>query len=158
MGNVISFERRVRGNHDGNWICGEKRYVEELKRAVDLYGSTRNEDKFWDIYNLMESGLSNDYNLQISAKCGARDEDIELEMICDSDGECYYAIYTDALQAKRSSRHKYYNVNFKLPMNYLLGSVRQEKEIRGICLNPYSGTPVVFTTEEINEIYQAACV
>ena len=133
-------------------LCKEKRFVQELKKAVDTYGFTGVEEKFIDICLLMGIGLAEDYNLQICARCGEADEDVELELVQDKDGSLYYAIYTDSVQAHRSMQHSYYNVEYKLPMNYLLSTVKEEEVINGICLNPYSGTPVIFTRPEISQI------
>lgn len=166
MGKVIAFrqqdKKRKEANfgpmdHDSRWICNEQKYVRNLKKSVDLYGFSRDEKKYDDIYDMIAEGLSQNFNLSMNVKLGMEDSDVEFELLQDSDGSYYYAVYTDSTQALRSRKSNYYDKQFKLPLYFLIGNIKDEDFNNGICINPFSGTPVIVTKQELQDIYGRVC-
>ena len=161
MGTVVAFrdrescDRRDAGRKPRKWICREDDYCKDLSRAVRMRGAWGTEEADDRVRALLEEGLQADYNLELKAKCGMADSDVEIEVIPGEDGRFYYAVYTDEEAAGRSSRAGYYTTGYKISMHYLISQIKDEDYMGGICINPYSGNRFLIPRRNLQEVYEA---
>lgn len=153
MGDVVAFRRKDATEH--KWICGEERYSRRLSEAAGRLGLCESEVLQYKVKQLLMEGLLYGYNIEIKAKCGSCDSDVEIELIRSEEGQFYYAVYTDDAQADRSNRAAYYNHGFKISMDYLIGQIKDEAMMAGVCINPYSDNPCVISRGQLQEVYKA---
>lgn len=151
MGETIAFRRKDANEH--KWICGEERFQRRLSDAAKELGLSDSEVLMYKVKKILKEGLFCDYNLEIKAKCGECDHDVEIELIQTEEGQFYYAVYTDERQAKRSNRASYYNTGFMISMNYLIGQIKDEAMMAGVCINPYSDSPCIIPRSHLKEVY-----
>lgn len=163
MGNIIVKEERFsRGRRDaelpfrgsGKWICNEKRYMTELKRGAKHFRKLTTDAARDFMLPLLKKGLMEAYDIHISAKLGRFDDDVEIEMIPGSDGKYYFAVYTDALSAYRSTRAHYFDTDYLVSMEYLFEAVEADENCGGICINPFDDGGCMVTRFRMNQLYQ----
>ena len=163
MGHIIAKEERFSSRRreaelvlkaSSKRICNEKRYMEELKKgAMHLRKLTTDMARDY-MLPLLKKGLMADFNIHMSAKNGDFDEVSEIEMIPGNDGKFYFAVYTDALSAYRSTRAHYFDADYLISMDYLFSAVYEDERCGGICINPFNDGGCMITRFRMNQLYQ----
>ncbi|MDC7300397.1 SseB family protein [Agathobacter ruminis] len=163
MGQIIAREDRFSSPRrdaelalkpSGKRICNEKRYLEELKKGARHFRKLTSDAAREYMLPLLLRGLMQDFNIHMSARNGRFDDEVEIEMIPGSDGKFYFAIYTDALAAYRSTKAHYYNSDYVISLDYLFSAVCRDENCGGICINPFDDGGCMVTRFRIAQMYQ----